>query len=188
MIADRFTLALIILLVVGAIVTACDSDDRSDSSRPISRPDITVVPGKDDVSSEVIFRNTELYVDIYSESGIGSAEIIVPTKNRPENLTLRMHLSGLEQIQMTYDDRVVEASVASTFPHSVRQSVTEADGQQKDIDPSSPFLLEVTIISEEPESLAKIPLKSGYFEVAVPEDFLSGQYDSLKVSWIDFYR
>jgi hypothetical protein len=99
-----------------------------------------------------------------------------------------MHLNGLEQLQMAYDDLIIEASVTSTPPYSVRQSVTKDDGTVTEIDLSSPYWSEITIESDETESLVTIPLNSGYFELMVPADFLNGVYDSLSISWIDFYR
>lgn len=188
MIVARSILTFIMFLVGGLIFAGCDTVERPIAEKPLSQLDYTVFPGSDGVSSEVMLKDGELIIDIYSESGIGSADILIPARSRPEKVIFRLHLSGLEQLQMAYNDVVVSASVASTPPHLVRQSVIKGDEEGRDIDPSSPYWSEVTVVSDESESLVAIPLKSGYFELIVPADFLNGEYDSLTISWIDFYR
>jgi hypothetical protein len=152
-----------------------------------SQHNIIVIPGRDDVGSEVSLQGDELFIDIFSESGIGSAEILFASQTRPENVILRMHLNGLEQLQMSYDDLVIQASVDSTPPYNVRQRVREEEGELK-IDGSSPYWMEITFVSGDEEVPAKIPLKDGYFEVDFPQDFLSGGYEETTLGWIDFYR
>jgi hypothetical protein len=139
------------------------------------------------VSSEVALQDDELFIDIYSESGIGSAEILFPSQTRPANVILRMHLNGLEQLQMSYDDLVIQASVASSPPHIVRQRVRREEGELK-IEASSPYWMDINLVSGDAKVPAEIPLEDGYFEVDVPEDFLIGQYERVMLSWIDFYR
>ncbi len=188
MIVARSIMAFTVFLVGGLIFTTCGAGERPIAVTPSSQPNITVIPGGDDVTSEVALQDDELFIDIYSESGIGSATIVIPNESRPAKVILRMHLNGLEQLQMAYDDLIIEASVTSTPPYSVRQSVTKDDGTVTEIDLSSPYWSEITIESDETESLVTIPLNSGYFELMVPADFLNGGYDSLSISWIDFYR
>ena len=187
MIVARSIMAFTVFLVGGLIFTACGTGERPIAVTPSSQPAITVIPGGDDVTSEVALQDDELLIDINSESGIGSATIVIPDESRPAKVILRMHLSGLEQLQMAYDDLVIQASVDSTPPYNVRQRVREEEGELV-IDDTSPYWMDIALVSGDAEVPAKIPLEDGYFEVDVPENFLMGGYEEITLSWIDFYR
>lgn len=188
MIAARSTLTMTVLLAVGLLFSACGSREKPIIETPSSQYNLTVVPGRNDVRSEVNFQDDRLYIDIYSESGIGSADILFPTQNQPADIYLRMHLSGLEQLQLAYDGLVVAASVASMPPYQVRQSVILKEEGELEIESSSPYWMSITIVSGDEDVPATIPLKDGYFEAGLTEDILNGDYEEISVNWIDFYR
>ena len=161
----------------------------------MSAPSITIIPGKDDVQSEVTLQDGLTIVDIVSESGIGSAEIRYPTQPQPESIVLRMHLGGLEDLQIKSRESTIQASVSSIHPYPVLQSIV-TQGEESAIEQSSPYWLDITIVNDISGKLAEIPLESGHFEVIVPESIIGrgqGAVDenamsAISVSWIDFYR
>jgi hypothetical protein len=149
---------------------------------------VTVTPGKDDVRSDVDVGEGQVDVDLYSESGIGSADIRFANISEPIDLLLRMHLSGLENLVIRSADSTVEASVGSTPPYEIRQSVDLGDGELIEIDSTSPHWLTIELVPNDNTIPAEIPLESGYFEVGLSGYVYAGDGDSISVSWIDFYR
>jgi hypothetical protein len=165
----------------------------------IPAPNIVVIPGKEDVQSEVTLQDSLTIIDISSESGIGNAEIRYPAQPQPETIVLRMHLGGLENLQIKGRESTIQASVSSIQPYLVRQSLI-TQGEESPIDRSSPYWLDITIVGSDPEESGSIPLRDGYFEVGLPAEVLRSEndtseepisnsdFESLVVSWIDFYR
>ena len=46
--------------------------------------------------------------------------------------------------------------------------------------------MEIEIVSDQTEK--KIPLKDGYFEVTIPQQFIRNAGKTFEIEWIDFYR
>src|SRR5215207_7454775 len=52
-------------------------------------------------------------IDIQSPTGIGSAKLDLESDGMPENMLLRLHLQGLEEIRLMSDQAVIVASGSS---------------------------------------------------------------------------
>lgn len=129
--------------------------------RPVSgEPTFTVTLTKADDQAEVRWHDPNLVVDITSPSGIGGLGLAWQGSLRGEALLLRLHLSGLEGLQITNGVQTASLSVANSPPYSAS---TEGDTQG------------VLVQREE-----------GVFTVTVPAAWL--QADRLDVQWVDFYR
>jgi hypothetical protein len=113
-----------------------------------------------------------LTVDVTSESGIGSADVVLVGGKWPETILFRVHTKGLENFTMGYGTTAVSVSVTSSG--MVLNSVMQ-DGQEKPIGEESQFFMPVTVADD-------------YFEIEAPADFHAGEYDAFAISWIDFYR
>lgn len=72
-----------------------------------------MVPGKEDVRSEVELQDGLIFIDIFSQSGLGNAEVLHPTYQSHESIVIRLHLSGLENMHIEGQDSTVQASVSS---------------------------------------------------------------------------
>ena len=144
-------------------------------------PEIEVVVRKDgDVVETAVIDDTAIF-DIYSQIGIGDAEVKLLNSEWPETILFRVYLTGLEEFKFAYDDTVVTTSVSSTDDHRVLTSISQ-NGEKLPVSKDSPYYMPVRIEAEGSS------LEEGYFEIKAPADFLFGEYESFAISWIDFYR
>jgi hypothetical protein len=56
------------------------------------------------------------------------------------------------------------------------------------LESQSPHWMELRILARDGKPAQAIPLKDGYFEMALPKAFLEGNPKSITINWIDFYR
>jgi hypothetical protein len=128
--------------------------------------------------------------EVISERGIGAASVVVIVGDFPPSVALKFHLKGLEELRFAYGETELLVSVSSSQGNTVRESVifgSEGVDQETQITAESPYWMDVVILQED-GSPGTIPLDDGVIMVAVPEDFVSGAYDSFQIRWIDFYR
>jgi len=125
-------------------------------------------------------------VEVQSQSGIGAGSVELVSGAPPANIVVRLHLRGLEQLRLSYEQTVITAAVSSGDSNSIDQSVALPDGSAHPIAAGSPLWLDIRIISaQQPPA---IPLQQGYFEVRLPPGLLHEQRRSFALRWIDFYR
>lgn len=134
-----------------------------------------------------------LVLDLYSETGIGSARIALPQVENAREIVMRLHLRGLEQFTFAWPaaapEATVRASVASAGEPIVRQELLRAgESSAEPLDRQSPFWMDIGLVSAESGVPAAIPLQNGYFAVRVPREFLRSGQSSFALDWIDFYR
>ena len=48
--------------------------------------------------------------------------------------------------------------------------------------------MEIRMVGGDGKPAKVIPLKDGYFEMALPRAFFEGQPKSISLNWIDFFR
>lgn len=129
-------------------------------------------------------------VEIFSESGIGSATIEVTSKAVPKKILMRFHLRGLEELRFQYDEIAITASLSRTNARQTIQSFNRAGERpikETAIAADSPYWLRMRVLSSN-GAPARIPLQHGYIEAEAPEHFLKGGYRQAAIHWIDFYR
>ena len=124
--------------------------------------------------------SAESRIDIHSKSGIGKALFWVAGDAVSDDLTLRLHLRGLEQLTFTFGEHAIQAGVSSHGAQAVRQTVSIGDGDATPITPESPFWLKIApskIVDGHPV----------YFDVNPPPAFYDDS-GAFRLRWIDFYR
>ncbi|MFN2201416.1 MAG: hypothetical protein ACK2UO_09420 [Caldilineaceae bacterium] len=124
--------------------------------------------------------STDDVLDIYSESGIGKALLWVAEPARSTDITLRLHLHGLEQLTISSGDSTVIAAVASYGTNAVTQSSVDQNGTETPIDPGSPLWMTIN----RGETVGGMPQ---YFDVTLPAAVTQSN-GIFRLSWIDFYR
>ncbi len=136
-------------------------------------------------NTEVVVRSQgeTTTIDVRSPFGIDRATITRVGKEWSRKVVLRLHLKGLESLRVTAGNRGIEWSVSSSKKPKFRMALHEG-GKETPLKNGSPFWTEGKIVAED----VKIPLKDGYFEVAVPGKLLEGNPETIAVRWIDFYR
>lgn len=121
-----------------------------------------------------------LVVDLHSASGIGKAAITMTTA-LPLTATLRLHLTGLEHLQVSNGVTTLVAQVSSQADHAILQSVAQAP---------APVSAAQAIASEHPLWFPITPPTPAqpYFTVILPPAFLAETDRILTLEWVDFYR
>ncbi|HMN30656.1 MAG TPA: hypothetical protein PKE45_21065 [Caldilineaceae bacterium] len=127
--------------------------------------------------------------DIVSPGGIGEATMAWQQGPPPERMLLRLHLRGLEELRLTYDDTVQTLALPSTADGLVRQSIAPLDqqaGGETSITPGDPKWLETRLASSTGEPA--IPMQDGYIEVVLPPQVIKQARQAFTVHWVDFFR
>ena len=144
--------ALWLAVVAAALLAAC---------QPVrNQPVMTVTPFKAADEAQVRWEGADLIVDIRSPSGISAAQLAWQDRLPSASLVLRLHLRGLEGLQVTNPAAMAALSVASSPPYDVR-----AEGKTTDITSQR---------------------QPGWFDVRFGPSWLEA--GSLDVEWVDFYR
>lgn len=122
-------------------------------------------------------------VDITSEFGIDNGTIRRTSAGWPKSVIVRLHLSGLESFKVVSGNVTTEWSIASTGDQATSVSLVSGSRVTK-ITQDSPYFAEVLVVDDD----GKIPLKEGYFEVALPAKLFEANPEEIRLGWIDFYR
>lgn len=153
------------------------------------RGDVRIVPelDADPGASYLAGSSPPPVAHIYSESGVGEAELRFAGGAIPPHFTLRLHLSGLEALTLRCDGAEVRASVQSYGDYTVRQTIVGSDGQ------AGPALLSnddawVPITPAYGEQAGADSHRPVYFDVKLPAAFTDAGCKLLRVDWIDYYR
>ena len=124
---------------------------------------------------------------VKSPSGISQAEIERLEENWPKLVVLRLHLKGLERFRASNGKVRLDAAM-SNQDGKVKVRLWKDGKEDAPLDKKSPFWMEIRMVGVDGKPAKAIPLKDGYFEMALPKAFFEGQPKSITVNWIDFYR
>jgi hypothetical protein len=173
---------LLVLLVVSGSALADDGDVASD--RP-ARFKITTKRKEDAVD---VWANKEktLFI-IKSPFGISHAVIERKLEKWPDAVVLRLHLKGLESFRASNGTVTLHAAVG--IQEGKEMVRTWKDGKEGvPLDEKSPFGMKIRMVGSDGKRAKELPLKDGYFEVALPRAFFEANPRSITLNWIDFYR
>ncbi len=129
-------------------------------------------------------------IDVTSARGIGGLQAELVAGQWPDEVVVRLHLTGLESLEIGYDQVLVRTGVSSTSdpaPLPIVYAIDDANRAQEVFDAGEAFYPSVIVVPEE-GSQASIPLQNGYFEISLPPNFYDGRPDAFTMQWIDFYR
>jgi hypothetical protein len=174
--------ALILLTCTAICFTACAETTNPDEP---SEPEYYITSNRP--SSQVTVSNEadSAIVEVFSDNGIGNASVELVSGDWPGSIVMRFHLQGLESLQFSYGDIVVDLSVNTQ--NMILQSVTSAGGTNETISKESDFWMPVIFFDREGNA-EDGPTAGGIIEVKAPVDFLNGSYSEFMINWIDFYR
>ena len=171
------------LLATGILIAGCSAPT---GAAEMPTPVFAVSAEGDGNEIKVNVEDGTAIADVRSRRGIGSATVELVSGTLPENIVIRLHLKGLEQFRLVYDQTAIIASVSSGEGGSVGQSVGAPDGDERPIAPGSPFWVAIRIVPD--QATPYVPIEVEYFEITLPDDFLQGEHRSFSIRWIDFYR
>lgn len=171
------------LLLACLLTAGCATPPAAPDIQP---PIFTVTAEGEGDEVTVSVEGETAIIDVHSQSGIGQATVELVSGAPPQKIILRLHLKGLERFRLAYDQTVITAQVSSTDSGAIIQTVVSPNGDETLIASDSPFWLDSRIVSD--QTPPTIPLDQGYFEIALPQDFLAAGYRAFAIRWIDFYR
>ena len=136
---------------------------------------------------EVQVQESRVVISIVSPSGISQASIKRTGDKWPESLWLRLHLTGLERLQVS-NGKLKLSGAVSQVQGKIQIRNWCNDKEKQTLDDRSPFWLDLRLIGREGKPAAELPLKNGYFELRLPAGFFTENPESILIEWIDFYR
>ncbi len=144
---------------------------------PLEPVDAAVESHPADTQITVVRLGDRTVVELRSPSGIGRSRITFPDGLPPGPVEFRLHLAGLEQFSLAYDNTLVTlaAGQASSAPLLTAQT---AGGVEVELGPESSLWMEVY----GPTPGAADPV----FRVVAPDELASAR--QIEMGWIDFFR
>jgi hypothetical protein len=127
--------------------------------------------------------------DIHDARGIGGVRITPKSCGWPKPVVVRLHLRGLESLQISSGKFTLFGSVLT---HSDHRRVLEIDeaGQRREAGKDDPFWINIRTVDAQGRDTDHLPdpEKGGYFEVTLPPALLNADTLGMTLRWIDFFR
>ena len=157
-------------------------------------------------------------IDIHSQRGIGGFTLRRRSTKWPENLRVRIHTKGLEQIRLVIGPKTVQEAMTTTYSgeygttslkeiwseiqqHTDAKGGTKTTTRQVNLGPGVPGpgvsgtgiankSLRLMDASGKELEKNRLPLKEGeYFQWTVPNEWLAKQNpEFVQIQWVDFFR
>jgi hypothetical protein len=150
-------------------------------------PTFKITTKRKDDRVEVKAEGDRAVFAVKSPFGISEAVIERQDDTWPKAVVLRLHLEGLSSFQASTGTVRLDAAV------SVQEGKTQVrmwkDGQEEaPLDEKSPLWTGIRIVGGDGKPAKELPLKDGYFEMALPKALFEGNPKAITLNWIDFYR
>jgi hypothetical protein len=172
------------LIVLEILVCAGSLAVAGDGEQP-TRLKITTKRADDAV--EVRVEKDRTVFSVKSPFGISQAVIERVDEKWPAAVVLRLYLKGLESFWASNGKVTLDA--AASIQEGKTQVRLWKDGKEDvPLDEKRPFWMDVRIVGGGGKPARELPLKDGYFEMALPRAFFEGDPKSITLNWIDFYR
>ncbi len=168
--------ALVLLGCAGCLAVAADEPPKFK---------ITTKRADDAVEGQV--EKDRAVFSVKSQFGISQAVIERTDDKWPGAVVLRLHLKGLESFRASNGKVRLDAAV-SIEEGKAKVRLWKDGKEDALLDEKSPFWVDVRILSGDGKPAKELPLKDGYFEMALPRAFFEGNPKSITLNWIDFYR
>jgi hypothetical protein len=112
---------------------------------------------------------------------------VVVTVAKDNAAVLRLRLKGLDSFRAS--NGTVTLAAAVSVQDGKPQMRLWKDGKEgAPLDGKSPLRMDSRIVGGDGKPAKEIPLKDGFFEMALPKAFFEGNPKSITLNWIDFYR
>ena len=168
--------ALVLLVAAGSLAAADDA-----------APKFKVTTKRTDDTVEVRAEKDRAVFSVKSPFGISQAVIERADEKWPEAVVLRLHLKGLESFRASNGKVTLDAAV-SIQDGKPKVRLWKDGKEDAPLDEKSPFWMDVRMLTGDGKPAKELPLKDGYFEMALPKAFFEGNPKSITLNWIDFYR
>lgn len=171
--SKRFNVAIVIAILICCFGCSNGKDSFSVSTKQ-----------SDDVATIETVRD-RLIVSIQCPKGISNATIERKGSSWPGVIELRLHLGGLESLEVSSGRNVLDGSY-STETNELAQF---KDGNESEpLTSASDYWMNCEIIDANGKVTADPSPPEGYFAIKLPKKFLSEAKSTIVVDWIDFHR
>jgi hypothetical protein len=167
-------------VLTGFVLAGCEHTPK------IPPPPITLVSAPQASGIEVKQEGARTVIEIHSQRGIGSAWFTVAKKPPVQEACVRLHTRGLESFCLSQGSMDTTVSLSSQPPYAVRQTCQPAGQLETALEPQDPHWIKVQIVPSG-DATASIPLKEGWFELALPATALAPG-SGFRLNWVDFFR
>jgi hypothetical protein len=169
------------ILISGLLVLAADMT----TAVAENMPSFKITTKRDTDKVEVRAEKDKTVFSVKSPFGISNAVIERAGENWPDAVVLRLHLKGLESFEASNRKIALNAAVSS---QNGNVQLWKDEKEDSPLDAKSPLWMEIRLVGGDGKPAKTIPLKDGYFEMALPKAFFEGNPKSITLNWIDFYR
>jgi len=159
------------------LLTGCDLIERLNSN-PLT---LKITHRRADTRIEPVIWGNAVLLNIHSDFGIDTAE--VEFTERPTAVILRFYLQNLEAMGFAYGEMRIRVSLYMTGQLATFREGVVLDGKEQTLTSTSPYWMPAKVVWENDK-----PRTIRYIEIAVPQDFLDGNYRKFTVGWIDAFR
>jgi hypothetical protein len=173
---------LAVLLVISGTAVADDGDAPKDQPAMFK-----ITTKRKDDSVEVRADKDKTLFTVKSPFGISQAVIERVEEKWPEAVVLRLHLKGLSGFRASNGKVTLDAAV-SVQDGKPNVRLWKDGKEDAPLDVKSPLWTDIRIVGGDGKPAQELPLKDGYFEMALPRAFFEGNPKAITVNWIDFYR
>lgn len=149
-----------------------------------------IKPGERRDGIKATIQGDTVVFEIRDARDIGGARIAPKSGDWPKAVILRLHLGGLEQLQVSGAKVSLIASVLSHSGHRRLLEIEEAGKERRSAGKDDPLWMTIKIkdtLGAEIDALPD-PAKGSYFEVVVPPALFVEEKAVLTLHWIDFHR
>ena len=168
--------ALVLLVAAGNLAVAGEQPAK-----------FKITTKKADDSVEVKADKDKAVFVVKSPSGISQAVIERDGEKWLDAVVLRLHLKGLESFRASNGKVTVDAAVSSQ-DGKLKVRIWKDGKEDAPLDEKSPFWMDIRMVGGDGKPAKELPVKDGYFEMALPKAFFEGNPKSITLNWIDFYR
>jgi hypothetical protein len=167
-----------LILLVGASAVAVASDPP---------PKFKITTKRKDDAVEVRAEKDRTVFSVKSPFGISQAVIERKGEKWPEAVVLRLHLKGLENFRAS-NGKVTLAAAVSVQDGKPKVRQWKDGKEDAPLDEKSPLWMDIRILTSDGKPARELPIKDGYFEMALPRAFFEGNPKAITLNWIVFYR
>jgi hypothetical protein len=150
-------------------------------------PQFKITTKRKDDAVQVRAEKDRTVFSVTSPFGISQAVIERKGDRWPKIVVLRLHLKGLENFRASNGKVTLAAAVS--IPDGKPKVRLWKDGKENaPLDEKSPLWMDIRILTGKSKPARELPLKDGYFEMALPRVFFESNPKAITLNWIDFYR
>ncbi len=179
--SKRILLILSLLILLAMTLAACGGKSEPTSFHTSStKADV-------DIRSMMTDEGDAITFFVYSPSGIGDASFTLTGGEMPGNVHVRLYVKGLENLELSYDDVKITASVPTSGGPTIEK--VSKGGSEQEINASSPYWIDIRPLPAETGGVFVGKMMQGpSFLITLPEDFGEQDATEFSLNWVDFYR